>query len=334
MTICILDPGLQTQSGSPSTNLGDLIIQDAVNQEIGALFPDQTIYRCSTHEPMTGEQFAAIAKIPLIIVGGTNLLTSRMRPYNRWNEHFKCWSNQWAIHLLDAWRIRRAVLLGCGWVDYQGEPDIFTRLMYKTVLAKKGFHSVRDAYSKQKLNNAGISNVLNTNCVTMWNLLRKRMETIPTTKAESALVMLTDYRKDHTLDAQLLQILVKRYRQVYAWPQGTEDAAYLQELNFSGVVLERTLEGLDRFIQSDISFDYIGTRLHGGIRCLQNLRRALILEVDNRAREIAQDTGLPTTKRDNFEAIEAWIERSEPICLRLNEEAIQQWRESVLSSVS
>ena len=326
MKICVLDPGLQTQDGAPSTNLGDLIIQDAVSREIARLFPDAEKYHYATHSPLTKERLASLSQMDVILVGGTNLLTSRFRPWNRWNETYQCWSNQWSINLLEAMKIRRAVLLGTGWVQYQGTPDFFTKLMYGSALNKQGFHSVRDAYSYAKLNESGISNVLNTGCVTMWGFAEMDMDTIPETKGENALLMLTDYKKDHKLDSQLLQILKERYKEVYAWPQGTEDASYLKELEYSGVVLERSLQGLDTFIQSGVSFDYIGTRLHGGMRCLQNQRRALIIEVDNRATEIAKDTGLPTVKRDDFATVSGCIEGAVRPSIHLPLDAIAQWR--------
>ncbi|MCX6380827.1 MAG: polysaccharide pyruvyl transferase family protein, partial [Armatimonadetes bacterium] len=110
MKICVLDPGLQTQDGAPSTNLGDLIIQDAVSREIARLFPDAEKYHYATHSPLTKERLASLSQMDVILVGGTNLLTSRFRPWNRWNDTYQCWSNQWSINLLEAMKIRCAVL--------------------------------------------------------------------------------------------------------------------------------------------------------------------------------------------------------------------------------
>jgi len=326
MKVCILDPGLQTQEGDHSRNLGDLIIQDAVNREVSLLFTGAEVIHCSTHSPLTQEQLHSLSGMDVVLVGGTNLLTSRFRPWNRWNEVAQCWSNQWSIHLLDALRIRQAILLWTGWVTYQREPDPLTRLMYHAALSGTGYHSVRDEYSRQRLISLGFCNVLNTSCVTMWGLSDTDMRGIPNIQGDNALLMLTDYARDHERDARLLKTLKERYRQVYAWPQGTEDSTYLRELEFSGVLLERSLPALDAFIQSGGSFDYIGTRLHGGIRCLQNRRRALIVEVDNRAAEIARDTGLPTVKRDDFTSIQRWIDGAPPPCIRLPLDAIQKWR--------
>ena len=114
MKVCILDPGLQMQDGTPSTNLGDLIIQDAVNREVKRLFAGAEVVRYATHSPLTKSQRASLSEMDVILVGGTNLLTSRFRPWNRWSEQYQCWSNQWSIHLLDALKIKRATLLGTG----------------------------------------------------------------------------------------------------------------------------------------------------------------------------------------------------------------------------
>lgn len=327
MKIGILDPGLQDHKGNASVNLGDLIIQDAVKQELTQLFPQAEIVHYSSHAPLTSEQLSNLSSFAAVIVGGSNLLSSRLRPYNRWSEKYERWTNQWAISLIDAIRIKNATLLGAGWVQYQNPPDFFSRMMYRFALSRQTFQSVRDEYSKKRLMEAGISNVLNTNCITMWQLAKKDMRRYPTTQAENALVILTDYAKKPEYDGRLLKLLKNRYKSVYAWPQGSHDKAYLEELGFDGVMLDRSLAGLDDFVRSGNSFDYIGTRLHGGIRCLQNDKRALIIEVDNRATEIARDTNLPTVKREDFDFIEKWIGCSEPLNLRLQTGAQQQWRD-------
>ncbi|HJR34009.1 MAG TPA: hypothetical protein VJ817_03625, partial [Gemmatimonadales bacterium] len=61
--------------------------------------------------------------------------------------------------------------------------------------------------------------------------------------------------------------------------------------------------------------DYVGNRLHAGIRSLQKGRRAIILEIDNRATEMGRDVGLPTVERTNFERLEQMI--VEPLAIRV-----------------
>jgi polysaccharide pyruvyl transferase WcaK-like protein len=327
MKIGLLDPGIQTQDGQPSFNLGDLIIQAAVNRELASLFPGADVARYSTHSPLTSSQLAGIQSCGLIFVGGTNLLSSRFRPWNRWSERYGVWSNQWSISLFDALRIGRAVLIGAGWRQYQPNPDLFSRIMLRTVLSRIATHSLRDHYSLRMLQAAGIRNALNTSCVTMWPFTDPLLvNRIPREKSRSALVMLTDYAQDAERDSRLLKLINGCYERVYAWPQGSGDLAYFVELGFTGMLLEHSYAALESFVDSEEPFDYIGTRLHGGIRCLLSSRRALILEVDNRAAEIARDTGLPTVRKDDFAGIEQWIDGSEPPAIHVPVVEIEGWR--------
>jgi hypothetical protein len=51
--------------------------------------------------------------------------------------------------------------------------------------------------------------------------------------------------------------------------------------------------------------DYIGTRLHAGIRALQVGARSTIVVIDNRAAEIGRETGIPTVSRSLLDSDEA-----------------------------
>ena len=132
MKVCILDPGLGTHAGAPNTNLGDLIIQDAVNREVAALFPGAAVTRFSTHQPLGFGQLREISRCDQVLVGGTNLLSSHILKYR-----------QWKISPLDARHLRKAILLGVGWWQYQDDADLITRLTLRAVLSKEDRHSVR-----------------------------------------------------------------------------------------------------------------------------------------------------------------------------------------------
>ncbi|WP_421656725.1 polysaccharide pyruvyl transferase family protein [Leptothermofonsia sp. ETS-13] len=322
MKICLFDPGIESHDGSYSSNLGDLIIQEAVNRELNEIFRNQEIIRFSTHSFLEPEHLKTIRACPLIIVGGTNLLSSNMDAYR-----------QWRLSLRHAFRIRRAILFGVGWWQYQEDPNLYTRFFLKTVLSGKLNHSVRDRYTLKKLQAIGINNVINTGCPTMWPLAGIRSEEFPREKSSNVLVMLTDYKKKPDLDRRLLELLLAKYTNVYVWPQGRGDKQYISDLNVPVTLLEHSLLSLDQFIHSGIAFDYIGTRLHGGVRCLCARKRSLILEVDNRAKEIAQDTDLPTVERDNFDYISQWIDGSSTPEIKLNMEAIQQWKSQFIQVV-
>jgi polysaccharide pyruvyl transferase WcaK-like protein len=193
-------------------------------------------------------------------------------------------------------------------------------------LSSRALHSVRDSYTEEKLRSIGITNVINTGCPTMWPLARQKPEDIPCQKANTALLMLTDYYSRPELDSKLVDLVLEEYEKVYYWPQGRYDLELPSQKDRPLIRLEPTVEALDEFLQSYGAFDYIGTRLHGGIMCLLARKRSLILEVDNRAREIARDTGLPTTARDNYDYIAHWISNPTPVKITINEAAICRWR--------
>jgi polysaccharide pyruvyl transferase WcaK-like protein len=238
---------------------------------------------------------------------------------------------QWDLTLANALRVRRAVLMGCGWWRDQGRANRYTRVLLASVLHWRFRHSVRDSQARAQLEaiNPGplrLLRPLNTGCPTMWSFLDQHQVTCRTTKADAALVMLTDYDRDPAADRALLQLLAENYSSVAFWPQGRDDLAYARELGFEGLVLERSLAALDRFLADHPLLDYVGTRLHGGIRCLKAGARCLILTIDNRARTIAHDTGLPTAARGDRPALQSWIGGAPAAQLTLPAEAIQSWR--------
>jgi hypothetical protein len=94
-------------------------------------------------------------------------------------------------------------------------------------------------------------------------------------------------------------------------------------------MLERSIEALSHFLASKTSCDYIGTRLHGGITCLLAKKRSLIVQVDNRTKEIAHDTGLPTANRSDFAYIRRWIEGPTTTQIHLDISTINRWRQHV-----
>ena len=81
-----------------------------------------------------------------------------------------------------------------------------------------------------------------------------------------------------------------------------------------------------------IAFDYISTRLHGSIRCLLAGKRSLILAIDHRAKEISQETGLPTSERADLDYINHWITSAAATQIRMDVAAINQWKSHFTSS--
>jgi len=314
--ICLFDPAIENHQGSLSSNLGDLIISAAVRRELGEIFGDASIHSFSTQVYPRFSQLLAWHRFDYRIVGGTNLLSSNMDSYN-----------QWKIRRRHAFFIRDAILLGVGWWQYQDDPNARTRSLLRRALSPTRLHSARDGYTVRKLRAAGFENAVNTGCPSMWRLAGTSPADFPRRKSDTVLTMVTDYHPKPEVDRLWLQKLAANYRRVFFWPQGRGDIEYFSGLDSRAVRLEHTLASLERFMAATPQFDYVGTRLHGGICCLLAGKRSLILSVDNRTPEIARDTNLPAAPREDGGAVESWINGAAETKIMLNTTAIGRWKE-------
>ena len=120
--------------------------------------------------------------------------------------------------------------MGVGWYQYQNDPTFVTSQYYRYVLHHEIIHSVRDSYTEHKMNKMGFRNAVNTGCPTTWNLTKDLCNAIPTTRSNSVLFTLTDYKPNSRHDIPLLDLLHREYENVYFWPQGYADIAYIKEL--------------------------------------------------------------------------------------------------------
>lgn len=78
--------------------------------------------------------------------------------------------------------------------------------------------------------------------------------------------------------------------------------------------------------------DYVGTRLHGGIRALQKNVRTLIIGVDNRAIEKKKDFNLPVVEREMIvDQLEIEINRPYDLNINLPESNIEKFKLSLKS---
>lgn len=319
MGILLFNPSLKDHEGSLNSNLGDVIISQAVIGEINRIFPKEPIVSISSHAYPGDAERKKIRNARHRIVGGTNVLGSDMKNDRQWSFSAKTM----AFH--------PAILCGVGWKQYQSSVRVITKLLLKCVLSRNFIHSVRDGYTKQKLATCGIRNVVNTSCPTLWGLAGPKRSVNEQKPGRSVLLMLTDYRPDEEADRLLVSCLGRHYERIYFWPQGEMDLSYLSSImkpkTFDLVVLDRTLEALDRFLSNTSDLDYVGTRLHGGIRCLMAGKRSLILEVDNRAKEMAKETGLPALARFDLPNIARWIKAGWKSEIWIDEKPIKQWRE-------
>ena len=76
--------------------------------------------------------------------------------------------------------------------------------------------------------------------------------------------------------------------------------------------------------------DYVGTRLHGGIRALQKNIRTIIIGVDNRALEKKKDFHLPVIDRNEIEDLEYLIQKDYKLDIKLPNDNINKFKKSFL----
>jgi len=232
----------------------------------------------------------------------------------------------WKLSPLDALLCHNVVLMGCGWYQFQRAPDPYTRWLLRSVLSKQYIHSVRDGYTLSRLQGIGVENVINTGCPTIWSLTPEYCRTLPTGKAASVVTTLNTYIPDVPSDRRLMQLLRKHYEKIYIWVQTSTDYEYARNLDPNLDFIAPSLSAYDALLRSPQSLDYVGNRLHGGIRAMQLGRRAVIIEIDNRAREMGKDFRLPTVERDDFARLEAMIQGPLEIAARPPTEAIERWK--------
>jgi hypothetical protein len=206
-----------------------------------------------------------------------------------------------------------------------GPSDLYTRWILQRVLSSDFTHSVRDSYAFDKIQVAG-RRVVNTACPTMWSLTDSHCQTIPRRKAKVAVTTLTFYRPDPQMDGKMLCFLKDNYTKVYFWVQQSENETYFRSLGVSGIcTIGRNPASFDAVLDNE-DYDFIGTRLHGGIRALQKGRRSLIIGIDNRAAEIGRDTGLPVIDRKDCERVSDWIHGGAPTTIALPHRQIAAWK--------
>lgn len=299
-----------------SDNVGDEIIMDSVNEVIRALFPDSYIYRVPSHESLSGRTRDFVRRSSWCFIGGTNILSSDIQPWGLWR------LDRSGANALGS---TRTICLGTGWRDYMSPPTPESRTLLTTALSSEQIHAARDRYTQDHLVGLGLRADF-TACPTTWALTKSHCDSIPTVRAKNAVVTVTGWLPQRELDTIWLNIVRKNYEKVYFFSQMQEDYEYLISLGFNDFQSAgATLASYDDFLK-DNYVDFIGTRLHGGIRALQKGRRALILSIDNRATEMGKDTGLPVVARSNAAEISNWIATCPALDVDLPHEAISRWK--------
>lgn len=304
-------------TGIDSDNAGDGIIMENCLLQLSGSMDVSELGHVPTHRFPTAEEKQQLHAAQKKILCGTNILSGRMRYYGLW----KLGS--------DVSPYRNTILMGVGFDSKNQSYDTYTKHLLRTILSPDGIHSVRDSFSEKMLKSMGIKNVLNTGCPTMWGLTPEHCAAIPMEKASRVICTLTDYYRDEVNDRAMLDILLASYDKVYFWLQGRGDLAYIRELGYENKLelVDSTLEAYDAVLALD-DLDYVGTRLHAGIRAISKGRRSLIISIDNRAECISADTGLSVIRREDVLAgLRSRIESRLETNITLPWEAIRQWKQ-------
>lgn len=309
-----------------SLNVGDYIIMQSCSKILKKIFLKNFFLEIPTHTFFNVRRDRGLlSDNKYMFVCGTNLL----RPMYICSK-----KNQWKVGItfllyILLKKMNNVILVGVGWTGYQYSQNSFFKTYFLKKLLKNGhIHSVRDEYTKQKLNEMGIYNVINTGCLTTWDLTKEHCKMIPKLKAKKVIVTLTDYDRNIEKDREIIRILEKNYKKIYFWPQGSNDLEYIESLLKNCVnyeIISPTLETYEEFLESN-ECDFVGTRLHGGIKALQYKRRTIIIGIDNRAIEMSE-IGLPVIKRENIEKdLENMINSDLEININLPIENIEKWK--------
>lgn len=321
MKIGIIDPAKLTRS-SASPNIGDHVISRAVHRELTYIFgPATEFFSVASHQYPSRQIVKELSQCDRVVVGGSNLLWFR-----------PTLPQSWKIGPWGALGYRNLILFGVGWGAYQLAPNWYGKFICSKILDGSRMHSVRDNFTaKIAREGLGISGVINTACPTMWCLTDSHLKTIHRDRGDECIFALTDYSKDPANDGQLISALKATYgSRLLFWPQGKGDLQYARSLGYEGRAIDESLEALIRVLNSGTKFDYIGTRLHAGVLCLEHRVRTMIIAIDNRATEIGKDTGLPIVPRGDIKGIKDWLIESGAIQLKLPADNIERWKQSIM----
>jgi hypothetical protein len=309
-SVAVLDPAIATR------NAGDEIISDSARREIRSVLPNHFLTTIPTHERLASRSYRLVQQSQYSILAGSNILTSDL---------FR--DRGWRYAMRDTFFVNDIISLATGWRSYKEDRSPVGTFMLKKALSRTAVHSVRDEYTKKRLAAIGVGNVVNTGCVTMWRLDLEHLKSLPRRRAGKVVTTL-NIGHPCAEDIAISELLLRTYDKVYVWPQGIDDLPYVAGIfGDRATILGPTLAAYDELLAGEPDLDFVGNRLHGGIRAMQHGHRALIMSVDNRATEITRDTRLPVIARtEPIDVIRRRIEEPEAIDIQLPNEAIARWR--------
>lgn len=310
-------------------NIGDEIIITSIQKNFPELFDKNYIYSLPTHTL----HFSLFQRL---------LYRKKMKAYSNANQKFLCGTNAlyvnmlrplpgWNINIFNLSLVKGTICLGVGTGVNSTSVNWYTRFLYSQVLSKEYIHSVRDESAKVFLEKLGFK-AYNTGCPTLWGLTSDLCARIPNTKSNSVVFTLTCYHPDPIKDKAMIDILKRNYEHLYFWPQTIDDLDYLKTLTDElPFIISPNLFSYDKILDTDI--DYVGNRLHGGIRALQHAKRTIIISIDYRADNMSKNYNLPIVRRDNLlEELECKISSRWGTKVEgLDFDLIRQWKSQFLS---
>ncbi len=311
-----------------SLNHGDGIIMESFEKNAKDILDGNYISKFPTHTPCftfcqqvkRNPRYNFVNDSDYKFICGTNLLNNRMYiPWPFFN-----------INFFNSGCYKNSVLVGVGASAFpkgSNKVSLYSKLLFSKILSKEYKHSVRDERTKLIVDSIlGEGSAINTGCPTIWGLTKEHCAKIPNKKAEEVILTLTDYSAKKEHDERLIEVLLKNYKKVYFWPQGTKDMEYFgtfcQTENIT--VISPGVKAYSEFL-SEKDVDFVGTRLHAGIYAMQHKRRTVILSVDNRARDMAESYNLHVLDRAS-DKLEEKINSEFATDIKINEENIRTWK--------
>ena len=130
--------------------------------------------------------------------------------------------------------------------------------------------------------------------------------------------------------------MLRNYSKVYFWIQGDNDLDYFNRMrNTEQVkVIPPSVEAYDTLLNQD-DIDYIGTRLHGGIYAMRHKKRAIIIAIDERAREINKANQLNCIELGEvFDKLEQMVNCDFATEIEMPFDDISRWKRQFISEAN
>ena len=310
-----------------TSNVGDEIILASVKKGLDPILSKSAVYRLGTHV----ENFSPLQmlishdkvkffseKMDYKFICGTNLLVPNLRRI----------FPQFMLNPFNKSLYKDAILVGVGKHSNYKKLRRLAKYLYLKTLSKKYYHSVRDEATKQIVEEMGFK-AINTGCPTLWEFTKEKCASIPQGKAENVIFSVSGYlpQQNPVADLKMIKTLKKNYSSLYAWIQTYKDEDYLKSL----IDIEKEgiscIYSLDAFAQmlDTAKYDYVGTRLHGGIFALQHNCRSIIISIDHRAEGFHESNNIPILRRQDIDNLDALINSNIITDIRIDTTAINQF---------